>query len=230
MTDPVHEQATKNYFGRSAVERGGFYDASPDGPRKHSRWQRRIRRITTRLLDEAVADFGESAESLLDVGCGIGDFTIENAQRHPYLKRVSGSDFSPETLAIAKSNASNMANVSFHEADILAAPFNDGEYDITLCINMLHHIRPADLRQALFELARITRLSLLVEIKNSGNYYYRSSKTHPGGITVYPTNVDTVSRNLGEEGFILRKKRGIMLFDRLSPMIVLRYDRTGCSR
>ncbi|MBI5142732.1 MAG: class I SAM-dependent methyltransferase [Nitrospirae bacterium] len=230
MTDSKHEQATKDYFGRSAVEKGGYYDASPDGPRKHSKWQRRIRQIAVRLLDGVVANLGASAESLIDVGCGIGDFAIENAKRYPNLKKVSGSDFSPETIAIARGNAANLSNVSFHEADILAMPFNDKEYDITLCINMLHHIRPAELGQALSELARITRHSLLVEIKNSGNFYYSSPKKHPGGITVYPTDVKTVSRNLGDAGFVLRRKRGIMLFDRLSPMIVLRYDRIGSSR
>jgi ubiquinone/menaquinone biosynthesis C-methylase UbiE len=168
---------------------------------------------------------------VIDVGCGRGDFSIEVATHYPQLKELRGTDFAQEALAIACVEAKPLKNVFFTEADILGMPFEDNSFDWTLCINVLHHIRAADLKRALGELARITRRGIILEIKNRRNLYYRyihSRYVYPvGTINVFPTSTAEVSDVLRDYRFRLTEERGIFLFKWLSPLLVLVYEKEG---
>ena len=225
MPDKNHYAKTRDYFKTSALEREGYYDADAIGPRKHSFWQKRVRRMVKHFLDVSLLDRDANDLSLIDVGCGRGDFTIEIAKSYPKLRRVSGCDFSKETLSIAKKNAEQFESVSFHEADLLKMPFGVKDFDLTLCINVLHHVEKSDLGNALSELARITKSILIVEIKNNNNFYYKGSQKSHENFNVFPTTTDEVSGKLDRHNFRLVKKRGLFIFDNLSPMLVLMYQR-----
>jgi ubiquinone/menaquinone biosynthesis C-methylase UbiE len=225
--DGAHYDATRQVFQHSALHRGGYYDARPGRPFRHSMWQLRVRRIALSML---ARDLRSGATTrVVDVGCGRGDFAIEVATRFPRLAEVWGTDFVREALEIARAEGARFRHVFFKEADILAMPFEDRAFDATLCINVLHHVHPADLPRSLDELARITGRCLILEIKNRESFYYRNLRSRQappvGRIAIFPTSTTEVSAVLAARGFRLTRQIGIFVVKRLSPLLVLMYEK-----
>lgn len=223
-----HYRLTKQLFRQSALHKQGFYDAKPGQPPRHTVWQLRVRRTVLSFVDVLLRD-APGILRVIDVGCGRGDFTIELARRYPSIREIWGTDFSPEALAIAAGEAGQPGRIFFREADLREMPFEDNRFDLTVCINVLHHIHRDDLDRALAELARITRGDLVLEIKNRRNPYYRFIRSRPTDtgkeVRVFPTSVAEVTRALGPRGFRLTRKGGIMLGGWLSPLLVLAYEK-----
>jgi SAM-dependent methyltransferase len=71
-------------------------------------------------------------KDVLDVGCGVGLFTIEIARR---AKEVVGVDFSEEAVARAKRNQAaeyRLKNLRFKQADARRLPFEDAQFDVVV--------------------------------------------------------------------------------------------------
>ncbi|MBI2190609.1 MAG: class I SAM-dependent methyltransferase [Planctomycetes bacterium] len=229
MPEDAHYEKTRELFRWAAQNLDGYYDARPGSLLQHTRWQLRIRKIALHLLHSTLAGHPHPACGI-EIGCGRGDFTLEVARAFPELKEMHGCDFTKEALEIARREAASRPGVQFFEANLLALPFGDRQYDFTLCINVLHHVVPGDLSRALAELARITRRHLILEIKNEKNFYYRHvHRKRIRGVCVYPTSVQRVSKALDLHGFVLRRSLGIFHFERLSPLVVLGYERDASS-
>lgn len=89
----------------------------------------------------------------LDVCCGTGDVTLALARTGA---RVTGLDFSPEMLAVARRRARTVtAAVEFVQGDALALPFADGSFDAVTISYGLRNL--ADFRAGLAEMARVLR-------------------------------------------------------------------------
>ena len=228
-----HYETTKGFFKISAVERDGFYDAVT-GWKPGIYIQQRVRKKVLNTLDQLLDNGNVDISSAIDVGCGRGDFTIEIAKKYSQLMQVHGCDFVKENLTIAKRLSESMKKIDFHEANILDMPFNDHSFDLTVCINTLHHIHKEDLEKGLSELARITKKYLVIEIKNNNNFLYKyilpnlykyilQNSLH--GMNVYPTSIETTSRILSRYNFRLVNTSGILLFNWLSPMVVISYEK-----
>lgn len=89
-------------------------------------------------------------ERALDAGCGAGALAFALA---PHVGEVVGVDVSAELLAAGRSRAP--ANVALLEGDATALPFAYGEFDLSGCLRVLHHVRRPEL--VVSELARVTR-------------------------------------------------------------------------
>jgi SAM-dependent methyltransferase len=72
----------------------------------------------------------DSSMHVLDVGCGTGVVALTAARTGA---RTTGADLSPVLLDRARENAA-LANldIDFHEADVEALPFADGEFDAVI--------------------------------------------------------------------------------------------------
>lgn len=225
MNRDEHYRATKQYMLTSARERDGYYDAADGARRKHTVWQRRIRALVLREL-AGLIERDSTITSVVDVGCGRGDFTLEIATRFSGLERVEGVDFVTEILEIGRRAAEGVARVTFTEGDVLDLPFEDRSFSVVACINVLHHVHEADQERALAELARIARGPIIFEIKSFDSFYYRH--VHPkafGGIQVYPTTAGSVSSGLSAHGYRLTQRIGIFGFSWLSPLAVLVFEK-----
>jgi len=104
------------------------------------------------LLDLLREHFGAtSGLSLLDVGCGVGNF-------HPLLGRhvasLTGVDLSAECLQQAQ--ASNPA-VRYLHYDGSRLPFADGSFDAAIAICVMHHVPPGQWRGFAAEMKRVVR-------------------------------------------------------------------------
>jgi SAM-dependent methyltransferase len=89
------------------------------------------------LLDILTDHFGASGDlSLLDIGCGIGNF-------HPLiggkLKALSGADISAACLAQA---AERNPHVAYSHYDGIRLPYDDGQFDAAMTVCVMHHVPP----------------------------------------------------------------------------------------
>src|SRR5262249_26062830 len=79
-------------------------------------------------------------DTLLDVGCGPGHYlkSLRNVIPHPF--KYVGVDASSDYLALARQAFVNDAMTTFEHGDIFSLPFQDAEFDIAMCNNVLLHL------------------------------------------------------------------------------------------
>jgi ubiquinone/menaquinone biosynthesis C-methylase UbiE len=78
----------------------------------------------------------EKKDEILDVGCGTGRYAQLFAKQGAH---VTGMDFSPNMLKMAKSK---VKNASFRQADITKRfPFQDKKFDKIICSLVVSHIK-----------------------------------------------------------------------------------------
>ena len=79
-----------------------------------------------------------SNDSLLDVACGTGDFTLFVSSM---LKSAAGIDVSEEMIKIAlkQKKNKNIENVDFKIAEVAHIPYPDNSFDIVFSKSAFHH-------------------------------------------------------------------------------------------
>lgn len=90
---------------------------------------------------------------LLDVGTGTGDLAALARRREPTI-HVVGADFTYEMMAVGRQQPAR-ARLPFVQADTLALPFADGEFDAVVSAFLVRNVVAR--RQALAEQARVTK-------------------------------------------------------------------------
>jgi ubiquinone/menaquinone biosynthesis C-methylase UbiE len=95
-------------------------------------------------------------ETVLDVGCGLGDDAFELARLVRSGGRVVGVDVSESMINTARVRASAQnLNVEFEVGDAQALRFGDATFDACRTERMLMHVPDAD--RAFAEMVRVTR-------------------------------------------------------------------------
>ena len=136
--DPACE---RTHFEALLAERGALYWAERTAAGRR-------RRVVRSGLLVAGAGVERPGDRVLEVGCGIGDYTQGiAAQTHA---RVTSVDVAPGLIRHA--NTRRPANVRFLAADVEALPFADGTFDAVVGNAVLHHLR---LDRAVPELLRV---------------------------------------------------------------------------
>jgi SAM-dependent methyltransferase len=94
--------------------------------------------------------------SILDVGCGLGDMARALARLVGATGRVVGVDYSASMIRLAKLRTSHDdGNVAFQRGDIMALDFPDATFDRARAEQVLQHV--AEPGRAMSEMARVTR-------------------------------------------------------------------------
>jgi glycogen(starch) synthase len=119
-------------------------------------------------------------QTILDVGGGYGRLAAPLARRH----HVPLADVSPEMLEEARRRCPPA--VRLVEADALALPFADGEFDTVLAIDLVPHL--PELAVGLDELARVTR--------RGGRLVFDTTNALPLWVLAYPSYVNWRPRRL----------------------------------
>jgi ubiquinone/menaquinone biosynthesis C-methylase UbiE len=95
----------------------------------------------------------EPGLEVLDVACGTGNATIPAAQAGA---RVTGLDFSPDLLAIARERCADaMVEIDFVEGDAQELPFDDASFDRVLSV--FGHMFAPDHERTAAEMLRVCR-------------------------------------------------------------------------
>ncbi|MCG8514656.1 MAG: class I SAM-dependent methyltransferase [Halanaerobiales bacterium] len=157
-------------------------------------------------------------ESVLDAGCGHGEFTLKMAQ---YAKKIIGFDNSKELLKIAKSSldeADDIDNVEFiyaytkHENGL---PFEDDQFDLIYNrrgpTSIYNHIRilrsggtifsihPACLEKTKERIINGGFVDIKIEIFDKAYIYYPNEIEYAKALSATPGNLDyTLKENKDE--------------------------------
>ncbi len=175
-----------------------------------------------KTLTETITD--SDVKSVLDVGCGRGDFTHELSERYPQAT-IRGVDFSDAMLDIARQNAG--PRTDFEQGALPELDMQDRDFDVVVALNVLHHVHGDDQSLAVANICKRSRRLLVVEIKNMGCPYKRlhRGKWLNEGTRVYPTTVSSVATVAKREGFVLRMTLPIFRIGALSPIVVMGFSR-----
>jgi ubiquinone/menaquinone biosynthesis C-methylase UbiE len=123
-----------------------------------------------RLAVKAVGLGVPAGGAVLDMGTGTGFVAIETAKLlNGTGCSVVGMDLSPSMLALAAENAAKAGlngAISWREGDVEGMPFADGQFDLIVSNDSLHHWE--DPRAVFDEMARV--------LKSGGRCVIRDSK------------------------------------------------------
>jgi len=215
----------KSYFSQDASGRKGFYT-----PTEKEEILRHIRTrdmwsIYTSCLDGLIVDNTEMKD-VVDLGCGMGHFVLELEQRD-HFNRIVGVDFLRNTFQLALESNGLFDGVSFIEGDILRLPFPSRSFDVSFCLNVLHHIHRDDIAQVIDEIKRITKQSIIIEIRNRDylfNFWYAyvvhrrykhlPMNTMSVGDLMTCLNPFTCIRIIGKRRFHRLSRRLVLIFQR----------------
>jgi ubiquinone/menaquinone biosynthesis C-methylase UbiE len=134
---------------------GGGVETHPITTREgYAAWAASYDEAPNQLLDLEQPVVREILDGLpagvaLDAACGTGRHTAYLASLG---HDVIGVDTSPEMLDVARTK---VPAATFHEADLLELPVDDGSVDLVVCAIALTHV--PDLTQALREFVRVLR-------------------------------------------------------------------------
>ena len=224
----IHYQTIKSYFKNQVKDKKGYYTKNIDEI-KQDITQREMWDLYKSCLDDLIKN-NPKITSVIDVGCGMGHITLELC-KYKNLKNIVGIDFLRDTFNLTRENKKIFQKVSFIEGNLLNLPFTDSCYDITLCLNTLHHIHPKDFKQSLSEIARVTKKYLILEIRYKYNifnfwYQYLVAPNIYKNLPTYVNSYRDVDNQLKKLGFkidkIYRKKQFVMACRRL----ILLYKKT----
>lgn len=107
-----------------------------------------------------------SGDELLEVGCGRGDFWIENSAAIPSDLKVTLTDISQGMLDTAKRHLS-IPGAECVLADVESLPFEDHTFDKVIAHMMLYHT--IDKNKALAELKRVAKVHAHIGISTTGD-------------------------------------------------------------
>lgn len=114
--------------------------------------------LTDRSINHIQTLISSDANSLIDVGCGIGYFLDKMAKKNI---RLTGFDMNPP---------SSTNSITFVKGDILQLPFEDNSFDVVTCFHTLEHI--PNLSGAIAELKRIAKKQLIVVVPKQREFYH----------------------------------------------------------
>ena len=107
--------------------------------------------LSLSLIAEAAARVSAGARSILDVGCGAGNYTLKILQRLPNLD-VTLVDLSRPMLdrAVERVSRETSGRVTAIQGDIRELQFEGSQFDIICAAAVLHHLREAPEWQSVF--------------------------------------------------------------------------------
>lgn len=104
--------------------------------------------------------------AVLDAGCGYGRIS-------EWVERYTGVDFSPDFIALAKQK---YPGKQFLQADLKALPFNNGQFDIAVCVSIrgmiIGNLGLAAWDEMEHELLRVAKKLIYLEYEEEPDEYY----------------------------------------------------------
>lgn len=203
-----HYDLTKKEFNDIAERKCGAYDE--EGSLAHKAQAATRRRIISWL--ESTGD-----RTVCDIGCGKGDFSAIMSSKE---RKVIGVDFSEKMILLGKRKESD--SVKFRLGEVTRLPLSDEEVDFSICVNVLHHVRPKDWENAIGEFCRISRSHVVVEFKNRGNIFYPYIKwLGRRAAPRYGIRENYLQKLLKEKGFYVFQKWYVFKLRFISPIGLL---------
>ena len=161
----------------------------------------------------------QTADHVLDVGCGHGRSLTELAKRAP-SGRVAGAD--PSELMVETAVDRNRALVRARIVDVAIAsadrlPFADAAFDKVLCVHVLYFWD--DLDAGLREIARVMKPGGRLALIFRTSAHQAAVKAFPSDVYRFPELADVVAA-LAAAGLRLNEDEAIGARDQSKPMLL----------
>ncbi|MDY9927401.1 class I SAM-dependent methyltransferase [Methanosarcina sp.] len=130
----------------------------------------RMARVRAQVLPAVLP--GIKGDTLLDIGSGFGNLTMEIAKNNPE-SHVYGIDLHDSLTGQAQMNAEvlGVPNVEFRTGSAYALPFERDSVDAATCFFMLHHLE--DIKFALFEIKKVLKKGgLLIAVEPLEHHHH----------------------------------------------------------
>jgi ubiquinone/menaquinone biosynthesis C-methylase UbiE len=108
---------------------------------------------------------------ILDLATGSADqpvSLVESLRRDGRLVSITAVDKNPIVLEAARAFAGHVPEIQFEQQDILALPYPDRSFDVTVCSFALHHFSRPDAVTILREMNRLSRVGFVVHDLSRG--------------------------------------------------------------
>lgn len=130
--------------------------------------------LAMQLVCEAARRTTPRARSVLDIGCGAGNYTLKLAEKLGPID-VTLVDLSGPMLTRARERlaAAGAGRVAVHQGDIRDFVFEPGRYDVVLAAAVLHHLRTDAEWEAVFR-------SIYESLRSGGSFWIADLVTHEG--------------------------------------------------
>jgi tRNA (cmo5U34)-methyltransferase len=98
--------------------------------------------LVLELITSAAAAVSPQASSVLDIGCGAGNYTLKLLQLLPNLD-VTLVDLSRPMLdrAVERIRPATRGTVTTHQSDIRELELGEGQFDVMMAAAVFHHLR-----------------------------------------------------------------------------------------
>ncbi len=224
----LHYEFIKKYFIESAANKKGYYKSKDIHEIKQDTKKRSDWRNYTSSLEEILKN-DKQIENAIDIGCGMGNFILELIYSKQF-KKIYGIDFLKETFDIAREDKKHFGDIYFIQANLLSLPLKNRSFDLTVCLNVLHHIHKDDFVLAINELARITNKYLMIEIRNKNNFleFLYEKILLPKlykNLPQFTNSIGEVNSLMKQYGFGLKTIKGRIPFPWACRYIVLIYKK-----
>lgn len=107
--------------------------------------------LAMKLVAQAAAETTPHARSVLDVGCGAGNYMLKLLQHRPNLDATL-IDLSRPMLdrAVERVKAATSGKVTAIQGDVRELTFGEQQFDVILAAAVLHHLRSDDEWRSVF--------------------------------------------------------------------------------
>ncbi|MDD9966832.1 MAG: methyltransferase domain-containing protein, partial [Myxococcales bacterium] len=129
-------------------------------------------------LGQLVEQAYQPGDSLLDIGCGAGDFYRTLHERVDPVIAYTGMDPTERFIELARQAATDLpGSPEFALGDVLDIPLGDASHDIVVCSAVLAHVPPPP-TGALSELLRVARKWVIIRtVCGARNYLIKELKS-----------------------------------------------------
>lgn len=135
-------------------------------------------------------------KKVLDAGCGDGWYSAKMVSADA---QVSGADYSERAVRFAQAI---VEDASFTAASLTKLPYPDASFDVVFSFQVLEHIPPADLPQAVKEIARVTKPggTIVISVPSTVRTLSKAHYQHftPASITEQLAPAIAVERIVGQ--------------------------------
>jgi ubiquinone/menaquinone biosynthesis C-methylase UbiE len=220
----LHYEKVKRYFRENIEDKNGYHKTTKSYMQRH-----KIMDLYFSILKN-IMNNNDNIKSVIDVGCGSGNFISKLVTQFPQFKQIIGIDFLTEMVNSAQDKINQSDKVSLIQADILNIPFNNKNFDITICMDTLHHIHHDDFNKAIEELTRITDKILILEIRNKKNishfwYEHIVAPIYFQGLPMLATSISEIDNLMENYDFQLQTVKGLFPKSWGCRRLVLSYKR-----
>lgn len=152
-----------------------------------------------RICADYMTNLPQSAEALLEVGCGNGA-TTELLLDYARPRSLVGVDPAPGLIERGRRKFANRDNVEFHRGDALATGRDDASFDIVVIHTVMSHL--ADPAGALAEAWRVLRPGGSLAVFD-GDYATTTVALYDGD--PLQSTMSAAQRNLVHDPYIMRR-------------------------